>query len=109
MAKKKFSDLLAKMSPEAQAEIAARVKESLANMALDELREARQMTQVSLAEILGINQAAVSKMEHRTDMYIGTLARFVEAMGGTLEIRAHFPDGDVRINQFANIAKGAEA
>lgn len=38
----------------------------------------------------------------RTDMYIGTLARFVEAMGGTLEIRACFPEGSVQIKQFSN-------
>ena len=44
-----------------------------------------------------IKQASVSKMERRTDMYIGTLAKFIEAMGGQLEIRAVFPDGSVRI------------
>ena len=37
------------------------------------------------------------------DMYISTLRRFVEAMGGELEIRAHFSDGDVRINQFEDL------
>jgi hypothetical protein len=36
-------------------------------------------------------------------MYISTLRRFVEAMGGQLEIRAHFPEGDVRINQFEEL------
>jgi len=36
-------------------------------------------------------------------MTISTLRRFVEAMGGQLEIRAHFPEGDVRINQFEDM------
>jgi hypothetical protein len=40
-------------------------------------------------------------MERRTDMYIGTLGKFIEAMGGQLEIRAIFPDGAVRITQFS--------
>jgi hypothetical protein len=40
-------------------------------------------------------------------MYISTLRRFIEAMGGRLEIRAHFPDGDVRINQFEELEEDA--
>ena len=70
-------------------------------MPLDELRAARNLTQEHLASILHIKQASVSKMERRTDMYIGTLSKFIEAMGGQLEIRAIFPDGSVRITQFS--------
>jgi len=50
-------------------------------MPLDELRAARQMTQEHLAAALGIRQASVSKMERRADMYVGTLAKVIEAMG----------------------------
>jgi DNA-binding transcriptional regulator YiaG len=100
-----FRELEAKMSPESRARVAARVKETLENMALDQLRAARELTQEHLASLLGIKQASVSKMERRTDMYIGTLSRFIEAMGGQLEIRACFPDGSVRITQFADAAK----
>jgi transcriptional regulator with XRE-family HTH domain len=78
------------------------VEKDLAEMPLDELRTARQLTQVHLAELLGMKQASISKMERRADMYVSTLAKFIEAMGGTLEIRACFPDGSVRINQFSN-------
>jgi transcriptional regulator with XRE-family HTH domain len=88
------------MPPETRQRVAARVRETLDNMALDQLRTARGLTQENLAEILHVNQTAVSKMERRADMYISTLARFVEAMGGTLEIRACFPEGAVRITQF---------
>ena len=70
-------------------------------MPLDELRAARNLTQEHLAALLHIKQASVSKMERRTDMYIGTLGKFIEAMGGQLEIRAIFPDGAVRITQFS--------
>jgi len=68
-------------------------KKYRAEMALDELREARDMTQQHLAKILGINQAAVSKMERRADMYISTLQDFVRAMGGQLVISVVFPEG----------------
>lgn len=95
-----FKELEAKMSPERIARSNARVKKMLAEMPLNELREARELTQDSLADILGINQAAVSKLENRMDMYVSTLRRFVEAMGGQLVVSAHFPDGEVRINQF---------
>lgn len=72
-------------------------------MALDELREAREMTQQHLAKTLGVNQAAVSKMERRADMYISTLQDFIRAMGGRLHITACFPEGEVRITQFEHI------
>ena len=69
-------------------------------MPLEELRRARQMTQTKLAETLGVNQGEVSKIEHRTDLYLSTLSEYVAALGGTLEIRAVFPDDEVRITQF---------
>jgi len=76
-------------------------------MALDELRQAREMTQVHLAKILGVNQAAVSKLERRADMYVTTLQDFVKAMGGELKIIAKFPEGTVEISQFEDVKKVA--
>ena len=69
-------------------------------MPLQELRRALDLTQQQVAAALGINQVAVSKMEGQTDMYVSTLRRFVEAMGGELRIVARFPQGAVEINQF---------
>jgi transcriptional regulator with XRE-family HTH domain len=69
-------------------------------MPLHELRKAQQLSQASLAKALNINQAAVSKMERRTDMYISTLRDYIRAMGGELEIIATFPDGQVKIDNF---------
>jgi DNA-binding XRE family transcriptional regulator len=99
-----FKELEDKMSPEARARSDARAKEILANMALDELRTARELTQVSLARILNVSQSEVSKIENRVDMYVSTLASYVQAMGGQLEICAVFPDGKVRINHFEELA-----
>ena len=100
-----FNELRAQLPPEVRAENDAWVKRTVAEMPLDELRAARQLTQEHLAELLDINQAAVSKMERRADMYVSTLARFIEAMGGRLEIRACFPDGAVRIKQFSEVQR----
>ena len=47
----------------------------------------------------------MSKIEHRTDIYLSTLAEYVEALGGRLEIRAVFPDREMRITQFEQLAK----
>ena len=65
------------------------------------------MTQVHLAKNLGVNQAAVSKLERRADMHVSTLQSFVKAMGGELKITARFPEGTVEISQFEDVKKAA--
>jgi transcriptional regulator with XRE-family HTH domain len=72
-----------------------------AELPLGELRVAHDITQEQLATILGVKQTAVSRMERRRDMYISSLSKTIEAMGGKLEIRAVFPDGTVQIKQFS--------
>jgi transcriptional regulator with XRE-family HTH domain len=104
---KPFSTLRGKMKPEAQRQAAIKTELMLAEMPLQELRQARNLTQEQLAGALAVNQAAVSKLEKRTDMYVSTLRNFVRAMGGDLEIVAKFPDGAVQISQFEDI--GAKA
>ena len=102
---KNFKTLRKKMSPAAQDRSRALAAKYRSEMALDELREARELTQVHLAKILGVNQAAVSKLERRTDMYVSTLQDFVKAMGGELKITAKFPEGTVEISQFRDVMK----
>jgi len=68
-----------------------------------QLREARNLTQVNLAKVLNVNQGAVSKMEKRTDMYLSTLRSYIKAMGGDLQIKAVFPEGEVQIEQFQGL------
>jgi DNA-binding XRE family transcriptional regulator len=99
-----FKELQAKISPERRARVERKVERALREMALDELRSARQLTQTGLANILGVDQGSISKLERRTDMYISTLRSYVEAMGGDLQIRAVFPDGEVQIKQFQDVA-----
>ncbi len=101
---RKFKELEERMSPERRARVQARVEQLRQEMPLDELRAARELTQTALANILEVGQPEVSKIEKRTDMYVSTLASYVKAMGGELEICAVFPDGKVKINQFEDIA-----
>lgn len=100
---KRFSELRAKMSPEALEKAAGLSQAMLDEMPLQELRRARALSQEELARTLGIKQASVSKLERRTDMYIQTLRNYIEAVGGQLEITAKFPDGKVKINQFEEV------
>jgi len=101
----KWKDIRGTHSPEVEAEIARRVKEAAGVMTLYQLREARNLTQVSLAKVLNVNQGAVSRMEKRTDMYVSTLRNFIQAMGGQLQVKAVFPEGEVQIEQFESLAE----
>jgi len=105
----KFRKIREQMAPERQERIQARTQELLDELPLQELRQARALSQEELAEVLGLNQATISKLERRTDMYLSSLRRFVEAMGGELEISANFPEGKVRIQLFEDIEKGEPA
>lgn len=100
---KKFTELRAKMSPESRARAEAKAKEMLAEMPLNELRQARGLSQSTLAKVLNVQQPSIAKLEHRTDMYLSTLRSHIEAMGGMLEIIARFPDGSVKISNFESI------
>ena len=108
-----FSKLREKMPNEAQARAKKRadteVKKLLAEMPLNELRQARGLSQTLLAQHLGVQQPAVAKLERRTDMYISTLRSHIQAMGGELNIIATFPEGEVRISNFADIQESDEA
>ena len=59
---------------------------------LQELRQAHKLTQKRMAEVLGIGQDSVSRLEQRSDLLISTLRGYVEAMGGRLSLIAEFPN-----------------
>ncbi len=101
---KKFLDLRAKLSLAAREQAQQKTQSMLAEMPLHELRRARGLSQKMLAETLNIQQPSVAKLERRTDMYLSSLRSHIEAMGGELEVIAKFPDGAVKINNFAGIA-----
>lgn len=104
-----FAELRQRMSPEALARSeveALRLKEE---MDLAEVRRAMRLSQQELAETLQVGQAAIAKIEKRADMYVSTLRRFIEAMGGELEIVARFPDHSVRIRNFRDLGEDEAA
>jgi len=99
-----FSELRKRMSSERRTRNAEAAKQMLSEMALHELRRARERSQEELARELKVGQPAVAKLERRTDMYVSNLRRYVEALGGSLEITAHFPDTTVSITNFRDLA-----
>jgi transcriptional regulator with XRE-family HTH domain len=100
-----FKELTKGFSEARQARIAARASELKTEMALHELRQARERSQQELARELGVGQPAVAKLERRADMYVSNLRRYIEALGGSLEITARFPEGDVNIINFGELAE----
>jgi len=100
---KPFNTLVEKMSATRRKKIAAQTLHLKKEMALCELRQALDMTQTQLAGALNMKQAAISKFERQSDIYISTLRNILTAMGADLKIIASFPEGDVTINQFDEI------
>jgi transcriptional regulator with XRE-family HTH domain len=79
---------------------AARTRELLGELLLSETRELAGKSQRQVADVLGIKQPSLSKLEKQSEMQISTLRRIVNALGGELEVIARFPKGTVKIEQF---------
>lgn len=86
---RKLDDVMAALPAKRRATIELRAQE-LAS--LKDLRQAVEKTQVDLAEALGVGQDTISRLEQRSDMLLSTLRRYVEGMGGKLELVAQFPN-----------------
>lgn len=93
---KNLNQIISKLPSGRRAKIAGRARQLMAEeMALQQLRKARQLTQVRMAEMLRIGQDSVSRIESRSDLMLSTLKSYVEAMGGSLKFVAEFPEGSV--------------
>jgi transcriptional regulator with XRE-family HTH domain len=101
MAHRSIQKLRERMTPEARRRATLKAREMMAEMLISEIRREAGFTQEQMAELLGIRQPSLSKLESQDDMQISTLRRIVNALGGELEIIAHMPTGDIRIRQFA--------
>jgi predicted XRE-type DNA-binding protein len=99
----KFSGLVAKAPAKRRARVVRLAEEMREEMDLTRLRMTRRLSQAALDEILHVEQPAVAKIEKRADMHVSTLRRFIEAMGGELEITARFSDHNVRIKNFGDL------
>lgn len=94
----KWADIKARSKPEVRAKAAAIKHDLEQEMRLADVRRMRGLTQKTLADTMGLPQPEVSKIERRSDLYLRTLRRFIEAAGGELVLLARFPDGDVRVS-----------
>ena len=83
---KKFSELRSRMSAESRARAEIEAQTMLAEMPLNELRQARGLSQKALAEVLHVQQPSIAKLEKRADMYLSTLRSHIQAMGGELDV-----------------------
>ncbi|TWB12841.1 helix-turn-helix protein [Nitrospirillum amazonense] len=64
---------------------------------LRDVRALLGVAQVTLAEELHVNQAAISRLEARDDIKLSTLLAYIEALGGQVEMRVRFKDFEAGI------------
>jgi DNA-binding XRE family transcriptional regulator len=96
---KSLDDKLKQLPAKRRSKIQARAAE-LAT--LKDLRIAAEHTQQELAQALGVRQDTISRLEQRSDMLLSTMRRYVEAMGGSMDIVVKFPNRpSVKLESFA--------
>jgi predicted transcriptional regulator len=98
-----FNELTKNFAPERRARVAAKAAALREVMTLEELRKARSLSQEEVADALAVGQPAVAKLEKRGDMHVSNLRRYIEALGGTLKITAHFDKTTVVINNLGEL------
>lgn len=101
--------LTTEFTPVRRARVEARKGELRAAIPLQALRQAREMTQTAVCEVLKVNQPAVTELERRMDMYVSTLRAYIEAMGGRLNIIAESSQGSVVITNYSDAGEDANA
>ena len=102
MAKRRSFDELVQRTTtkKTQAKAARRTEVLLGQLLLSEVRQLAGKSQQEVATALGMKQPSLSKLEKQADMQISTLRKIVEALGGELEVRARFPHGTIKLDQF---------
>jgi transcriptional regulator with XRE-family HTH domain len=88
-----MNEFMNDFTPEERAAVAARTAVLIEEeLTLRDLRQAEHLTQVRMAELMGVEQEAVSRLERRADLLLSTLSSYVAAMGGKLRLVAEFPN-----------------
>ena len=105
---RQLDDFLKAFTPAERAEIQARARALIEEeLTLRALRQAHDLTQERMAELLGVKQENISRMERRADLLLSTLSRYIEAMGGKLKLVAEFPErSPVVIKNMSDTAAG---
>lgn len=95
---KTLKEAIAARTPESQARIHELAEEMILETGLQLLREELELSQQKLADAMGITQPAVAQIEQRgNELKLGTLKRYIEAMGGKLSLNVELPDGGGRV------------
>lgn len=108
--------VMKKFTPAQRARVETRAKELIEEeLTLRDLRQAQHLTQERMAELLGVEQENVSRLERRADLLLSTLSSYVAAMGGKLRLMAEFPNrkpvavalGDLRSEETPKPRRGS--
>ena len=86
-----------RLSPQAQARVRARVQAEFEELTLKALRQHLDLTQTEVGRSLDMTQSELSRLEGRSDHRTSTLRRYVEALGGELQITAVFAGRRIKI------------
>jgi len=107
---KTLDQMIDTLPPADKAAVEARAADLIAEeTTLRDMRRALALTQETVAEALGIKQVNISQLEKRSDLLLSTLRRYVEAMGGELELTARFPGrAPLRIKGLTEMREGSK-
>ena len=90
---KELKDAINALPADRRTKIETRAKALIAEeMTLRDLRRAQDLTQERMAELLGVGQDNISRIENRADMLLSTLRSYIAAMGGSLDLIVRFPN-----------------
>jgi DNA-binding CsgD family transcriptional regulator/DNA-binding XRE family transcriptional regulator len=104
MARRKFNELRSELADKVGSDrLDANAKAAIERydeetQRLADVRRARALTQSQLAQALGVSQAQVSRIERQSDLYLSTLASYIEAMGGELQLVAAFGEDRIQLS-----------
>ena len=88
-----FKTVMENLPPAQREQVQKRAAELIAEeMTLQDLRKAREFTQIRMAELLNMRQENVSRLERRADLLLSTLQSYISAMGGELSLVVEFKD-----------------
>ena len=96
-----FETLRAQMTPERRTQNAAKTQALRRDLPRQILQHAREQAPAALAQRWHVLPSEIATIAHHTEMYVSVLRHCLEALGGTLEMVAHFPDGSVTITHVA--------
>ncbi len=102
-----LDEFMKDFTPKERAKVKARTATLIEReLTLRDLRQAEQLTQERMAELLGVEQENVSRLERRADLLLSTLSGYVAAMGGRLRLIAEFPNRKPVVIALGDIAGG---